>query len=743
METGNGNTGCGWQIGATVCRLREALASALSQARRTALRCQALTGGLLPFAGLCLAHLLTQDPAPFQHELCGALDRAVQPGGRCIGALPREHGKTTLGTVALVVREACVAYEAEREASNQLSVISNQPEPKKAASSSLSTDHCSLITSPNAVEDGDWKAAANVKDGRHGGLPHPAKSNIVIVASCKREAREKLRLIKDELEGNPVLNDIFPGLARPARDSFGRTVAYRNDELVLACGLRLAAIGSGSSIRGSLHRGRRPDLVLLDDPEREDAAWSQKYRDKTRAWCERSLLPALDNARGSLIWLGTLLHHDSVLARWVGEKRLKAEGLRPEDEARHKAQGTRLKDGPSQSAAGEQGQGAAAQHLVVPENTAADGTLLESQAPACLAALATASSSALGPRSSALDSTCALSLAPCALEGKHEEANWQVLYFPAINDDGTPLWPARWPLAALDRRREEIGDSAFNQEYLLRPVSAEAQRFRPGDFQSYNAIDLSCHEGRWSIHGQELEIAIGVDPAIGQREQNDFFVACVVGFMQPGGEAGASNQLSVISDQWRAKQNPESRGEQGNSSASLITDHCSLITGIGGKGAAATQSAVSGEPPARAYILDVVRVKDRFSRQLDILQELSRRWTPRVVGIEKTAYQEVLCQSAADHGLLARELGGVRRKFARIENVSHAAARGMLWLPAGAAWVREFTQEAYDWPSARHDDQLDALARALECGLPLLKRSRLARKGLADGALMVYGVKAG
>jgi hypothetical protein len=141
-----------------------------------------------------------------------------------------------------------------------------------------------------------------------------------------------------------------------------------------------------------------------------------------------------------------------------------------------------------------------------------------------------------------------------------------------------------------------------------------------------------------------------------------------------------------------------------------MTDHCSLLT--------------APRPPFRCYILEVARVRGRFSDQLALLQDINRRWRPRVVGIETVAYQEVLAQAAADHGLVVAELKGQRLKAGRIENLSVAASRGALFLPAGQRWVREFCDEAWAWPLAGHDDQLDALAWALRLGLQRLEQQR-------------------
>jgi predicted phage terminase large subunit-like protein len=106
------------------------------------------------------------------------------------------------------------------------------------------------------------------------------------------------------------------------------------------------------------------------------------------------------------------------------------------------------------------------------------------------------------------------------------------------------------------------------------------------------------------------------------------------------------------------------------------------------------------------------------------------------------AYQAALAQEALSAGLPAIALSDTRPKALRIEAAAVQAAHGALLLPTAGAWVAEFRSEALAYPAGRHDDQLDALARALETGLPLIRPAGLIttaredgsrRRGLADG----------
>jgi len=68
---------------------------------------------------------------------------------------------------------------------------------------------------------------------------------------------------------------------------------------------------------------------------------------------------------------------------------------------------------------------------------------------------------------------------------EHPEERWHVLNMPAIAEEnetwrkvGEPLWPARFPLQALEVIKAAIGSSAWASLYQQRPAAAEGQIFR-------------------------------------------------------------------------------------------------------------------------------------------------------------------------------------------------------------------------------------------------------------------------
>ncbi len=446
---------------------------------------------LLQFCAVCLPHLLGRPFGRFQHRLARRLLATMRPGARLAGALPREHAKTTLGTLGLVLHQLCC---------------------------------------------GD-------------------KRNILIVCANREEAQARLRMITAELEGNPLLLFLFGERIAPALDARGTKVSWNDSQLILAAGQRVATIGALGRVRGQLSNGSRLDLVVLDDPEDDDMVRSPEQRDRLSHWLDHALINALDIERGSLVWLGTLLHHDSALARLL--RRIAGGGL----------------------------------------------------------------------------------------------AQWRSLKLAALDDNGSPLWPQRWTVERLEQRRSEIGPAAFSQEYMNRPVSLARQVFREGDFARYGAGGVAIRPDGVFLGNARLRITVGVDPAIGQGPAHDWFVAAVLG-----------------------------------------TDD-------------------AGE---RLFLLELRRGRLRFAEQLELLSELNRRWRPQLIGIENTAYQAALSQSALERGLPAVPLPAHSRKELRIGVMAAQVQRGRLALPDTAPWLADFLEEALHYPAGAHDDQLDALARAME-----------------------------
>ncbi|MCP2041769.1 putative phage terminase large subunit-like protein [Neisseria sp. HSC-16F19] len=133
--------------------------------------------------------------------------------------------------------------------------------------------------------------------------------HIVIVMDSIDQAYPMLEAIKAELAFNPRLLADFPEACGQGRVWQAGTVVTTND-------IKVQVAGSGKKLRGLRHGPYRPDLTILDDIENDEQVRSPEQRDKLHAWLTKTVLPLGGvGQKYDVVYIGTILHYDSVLAR--------------------------------------------------------------------------------------------------------------------------------------------------------------------------------------------------------------------------------------------------------------------------------------------------------------------------------------------------------------------------------------------------------------------------------------------
>jgi predicted phage terminase large subunit-like protein len=130
-----------------------------------------------------------------------------------------------------------------------------------------------------------------------------------LVMDTFEQAAEMLEAIKAELESNPRLLMDYP-------EATGQGRVWQAGVILTANNRKIRAAGSGKKLRGMRHGPHRPDLVVLDDIENDENVKSPEQRDKLQAWLTKAVLklgPADDTM--DVVYVGTVLHYDSLLAR--------------------------------------------------------------------------------------------------------------------------------------------------------------------------------------------------------------------------------------------------------------------------------------------------------------------------------------------------------------------------------------------------------------------------------------------
>lgn len=81
----------------------------------------------------------------------------------------------------------------------------------------------------------------------------------------------------------------------------------------------IVAKGAGQSMRGIKRRGNRPQVILVDDLEDDEAVLNKESRRKLKNWFFKVLLPARDPNFYKIFFVGTPLHDDSLLANLMND----------------------------------------------------------------------------------------------------------------------------------------------------------------------------------------------------------------------------------------------------------------------------------------------------------------------------------------------------------------------------------------------------------------------------------------
>jgi len=146
-------------------------------------------------------------------------------------------------------------------------------------------------------------------------LAYAKEKFIVLLSDTKDKAVEFLSHIKTEFEKNENLKNDFPEIfgAKPKK--------WIRDEIILANGSKILALGSGQKIRGRRSRQSRPDDILMDDVENEGNTLTAEARDKLFNWFTKAVLKA-GTQTTNVVVVGTILHYDSLLAKLTDHNKM-------------------------------------------------------------------------------------------------------------------------------------------------------------------------------------------------------------------------------------------------------------------------------------------------------------------------------------------------------------------------------------------------------------------------------------
>jgi hypothetical protein len=146
----------------------------------------------------------------------------------------------------------------------------------------------------------------------------------VAFAHADAQATAHLASFKRELDTNALLRADFPDLCEPARKpSSGTTLADRQGMLHTSSGFVFAARGVDSASLGMKVGEIRPDLLIFDDVEPDEANYSTKRTSHGKqSLAEKRLSTLTDalfplNIRAAIVMVGTVTMPDSIMHQLV------------------------------------------------------------------------------------------------------------------------------------------------------------------------------------------------------------------------------------------------------------------------------------------------------------------------------------------------------------------------------------------------------------------------------------------
>lgn len=154
---------------------------------------------------------------------------------------------------------------------------------------------------------------------------HKKKNFILIISNTQDQAEGFLRDIKRELETNERLLNDFPELKKKSKKSHERR--WAQNEIIIPNGARVLALSISTELRGRRHGEFRPDLIILDDIETNEATRNPESAQRLEELLTKTVLKSGDDYT-SVIFIGTLHNPNSLLSKYTDPKQIPGWAIR-------------------------------------------------------------------------------------------------------------------------------------------------------------------------------------------------------------------------------------------------------------------------------------------------------------------------------------------------------------------------------------------------------------------------------
>ena len=142
-------------------------------------------------------------------------------------------------------------------------------------------------------------------------VEYTIEENLIVIISATAGSAEDFTVrIRDAFTTNPRLRYYYTLEIRNALDSttgqWTRSAFKINDCFI-------QGVGSGQQIRGKVKGASRPTLVIADDLYSERNVLTEESRRKTKTWWNNEVMNGVDNLKGKVLVLGTIVHDDTIM----------------------------------------------------------------------------------------------------------------------------------------------------------------------------------------------------------------------------------------------------------------------------------------------------------------------------------------------------------------------------------------------------------------------------------------------
>jgi predicted phage terminase large subunit-like protein len=299
-------------------------------------------------------------------------------------------------------------------------------------------------------------------------LVYRKRKMILIISETAEGSKKFIKWVSGQLKFNEKLREDFGELLHPQKT---KNEKDSEEAFITYTGAKMESTSLGKQIRGFRNGSVRPDLIILDDLESLDSNNTPELRQKWKNWFNQELMPAGDPTRTAVIFMGTLMHFDSLLNYVLNERK---------DFIKNRF--SAIIEWPERMDLWAEFERIYKEYEPTPEE--------------------------LEEMESSQEEGGSLNTpnAKAALRFYYEHKD-------EMDKGAKVLWPARFPLPALMIEKINIGSRAFNTEFQNVPIDESSQIFVPERFYYYD-------DGMKFPHS-DYYIGMGVDFSMG-KEKGDY-----------------------------------------------------------------------------------------------------------------------------------------------------------------------------------------------------------------------------